>query len=234
MSTTTALQLIQQAAGEIGLAVPTVAVGNTNAEVVQLLALLNAVGYELLGDRDWQALCKVHTFSTGALTQFALPADYDRQVDDTHWEQGAHWKLRGPVTAQQWALLTNGMITSGPRPVYRIFGGFFQIWPAQSPSQTLGFEYVSKAWAASASAVAKNSITVDTDTCIYPDRLMVLGLKSQHAKAKGLPDVYRSDYLAQLSLAKSNDAGSPTLSFFPTIPNVLIGWDQIPDSNYGS
>ena len=45
MSTTTVLQLIQQATGELGLAVPTSAVGNTNTDVIQLLALINAVGY---------------------------------------------------------------------------------------------------------------------------------------------------------------------------------------------
>jgi hypothetical protein len=54
----TLLQLIQQATGEMGLAVPTVVTGSTNADTIQQLALLNAVGYELLRQHPWQALLK--------------------------------------------------------------------------------------------------------------------------------------------------------------------------------
>jgi len=50
MSTTTVLQLIQQATGELGLAVPTSAVGNTNTDVIQILALTNAVGANTIID----------------------------------------------------------------------------------------------------------------------------------------------------------------------------------------
>ena len=68
MSTTTVLQLIQQATGELGLSVPTTVVGNTNADVIQLLALQNAVGYELNREHEWQALNKLNLFQTAYLT----------------------------------------------------------------------------------------------------------------------------------------------------------------------
>jgi hypothetical protein len=38
----------------------------------------------------------------------------------------------------------------------------------------------------------------------------------------------------QLNIAKANDQGSQTLSLAPRTANVLIGWENIPDANYGA
>lgn len=297
----TVLQIIQQATGEMGLSVPTTAVANTNADVIQILALTNACGYELQRKYDWEALSKSYLFQTNYLTttgtvtngsaivtaipttstlsaryqgtgngilqnsqiltvdsatqvtlnqqanasgtgvsitfsqtQYSMPTDYDRQIDRTHWDKTQHWEMLGPETAQQWEWLTSGYISSGPRVRYRIFGSYFQIWPPQGSQHYLGFEYVSSYWASTTLGVAKGSFTVDTDTCIFPDRLMVLALKHKYFQVKGLGDVYLNDYLAELDLAKSNDAGSPTLSMAPNISQVLIGIANVPDSGYGT
>lgn len=297
----TNLQLIQQATGEMGLNVPTAIAGNTNAEVVQLQALLNAVGYELIRKYQWQANSKLHTFqtnyttTTGTVTngspiitgipstaglntayqavgsgilqnafiltvdsptqvtlnlnavasgtaeaitfsqmKYTLPTDYDRQIDRTHWDKTQHWMMIGPETAQQWEWLTSGYISTGPRVRYRIFGGSFQIWPPQGTQHYLGFEYISKAWVTDVGGVAQNSFTADTDTCIFPDRLMVLGLKNKYYQAKGFGDVFLADYKAEESIAYANDAGSQTLAMNPQITEVLISYNQIPDSGYGA
>jgi hypothetical protein len=60
------LQLIQQATGELGLAVPAAVAGNTAQDTVQQLALLNAVGYDLLREPafNWQALTTEYRFTT--------------------------------------------------------------------------------------------------------------------------------------------------------------------------
>ncbi len=65
---TTVLQLVQQATGEMGVAVPTSLVGNTNTDVIQLLALINACGYEIQRKHDWQSLSKLNLFQTNYLT----------------------------------------------------------------------------------------------------------------------------------------------------------------------
>jgi hypothetical protein len=64
---------------------------------------------------------------------------------------------------------------------------------------------------------------------------MVLALKYKYFSIKGFDttDIKR-DYDMQLGIAKSSDAGSPTLSMAPRISSVLIGWENIPDSNYGT
>ncbi len=299
----TMLQLIQQATGELGLAVPAYVAGNTATDTVQQLALLNAVGYELQRDYDWEHAVTAYRFNTAYVTttgtttngsavvtgipttaaitadtymaigaginsdvyvlsvdsatqvtlsqpctatgtgvtmsfcktKYAFPTDYDRPLDKTQWDKTKHWEMLGPVTAQQWEFLKSGYISTGPRISYRVLGGTFQIWPPTASSEYLGFEYMSINWAYSTLGVAKSSFTVDTDTSVYPDRLMVLGLKKKYYETKGFDaTAFTRDYEAQLSIAKASDGGSQTLSFAPRINTILIGPDQIPDQGYGS
>jgi len=60
----TMLQLVQQVTGELNLSVPTYVIGNTSQDVQQVLALMNAAGYELTKEYDWQALEKEYRFYT--------------------------------------------------------------------------------------------------------------------------------------------------------------------------
>jgi hypothetical protein len=64
----TMLQLMQQCTTELGIPTPNTVVGNSNLDVVQLLGLMNANGYELLRRADWQGLTKQHTFYTEAIS----------------------------------------------------------------------------------------------------------------------------------------------------------------------
>ena len=302
MSTTTMLQLVDQAANELGIAAPATVVGNYTQDVVQLLALINASGYELLRKHAWRNLTKQYAFYTEYLTttgtwttasatvtaipttsgldttyigigtglpnvnfvasvnsgtsvtltatpteagtaatlyfqklRYSLPADYDAMVPRTMWDKSKRWEMLGPESAQQWEWLQSGYIATGPRVRWRLLGNYFQIWPGFSSAEYLGFEYRSNAWAASTLGVAKSSFTVDTDTCIYPDRLMVLNLKLKYFEAKGFDTtaMYR-DYLTELEAGIALDTSSANLSFAPRPGTVLIGYDNIPDSGYGS
>ena len=62
------LQLVQQTAAELNLAVPTYVVGNTSQDVQQILALMNGAGYDLIKEHDWQALQVQYRFYTQAIT----------------------------------------------------------------------------------------------------------------------------------------------------------------------
>lgn len=168
-------------------------------------------------------------------TEYALPADYDRIIDKTQWDKSKRWEMLGPETPQQWQWLKSGWISTGPRIRYRIIQNRFQIWPPMAASEYLGFEYLSNGWViATNGTTLKTSFTLDTDTCVFPDRLMVMGLKLRYFEIKGFnTTVLRHDYQGELDIAKANDAGSPTLSMAPRGSDLLIGWNQIPDSGYG-
>jgi len=301
----TLLQLVQQATGEMGLAVPTQVAGNTSTDVIQLNYLINAAGYELSREFPWEALNREYRFytqyqqSNGVVTansatitgvdaavvtainaatatnwmitgtginqdtyivtatgttvtvsqlptasgtvqltfgqtKYPLPSDYDRQIDRTHYDKSKRWEMLGPESPQQWQFLKSSYISTGPRMRYRIMGGEFQIWPIISTNEYLGYEYISNAWADSAAGVPQTSFVLDTDTCIFPDRLMVLALKKKYFEVKGFDSSsYQRDYDMELNISKANDQGSATLSFAPRAANVLIGYENIPDANYG-
>jgi hypothetical protein len=166
--------------------------------------------------------------------KYPLPSDWDRQVDRTHYDKSKRWEMLGPTDAQQWQFLKSSYISTGPRIRYRILGGYFQVWPAMNTDEYLGFEYMSNQWATSSAGVTQTSFQADTDTCIFPDRLMVTALKKKYFEIKGFDSTaFTRDYLQQLSFAKANDSGSATLSFAPTPGSVLIGFENIPDANYG-
>ena len=64
----TMLELMQQTSSELGLVAPTYVTGNTQQDVIQLLALMNRAGYNLIKEYDWRALQKEYRFYTQAIT----------------------------------------------------------------------------------------------------------------------------------------------------------------------
>jgi len=301
MSTTTMLELVQQTTNELGVATPTSVAGNTNQDVIQILALMNANGYEFLRRHAWRELTKQYSFYTQYLTttgtwttaartitmastagldttyqvqgtginqntyivsvdsltqvtvnqdfsasatgatayfqkiKYSLPSDYESLVPRTMWDRSKHWEMLGPEDAQQWEWLLSGYISTGPRIRWRLLGAYFQIWPGMSTAEYLGMEYRSKGWAAAADGTVKNSFTADTDTCIYPDRLMVNATKLKYFEAKGFDTTaMMRNYMTEFEAAKALDMSSANLSLAPRPGTVLIGYDNIPDSGYGT
>ncbi len=64
----TMLQLVQQVTSELGVPTPTAVATNNNQQVTQILALMNACGYELLRKADWRELVRTKTFFTSYVT----------------------------------------------------------------------------------------------------------------------------------------------------------------------
>jgi hypothetical protein len=75
----TMLQLIQDTSNELGLVAPTYVAGNTNQDVIQLLALMNRQGYNLTKEYDWRALQREYRFYTQSVstTGDVLDGSYD-------------------------------------------------------------------------------------------------------------------------------------------------------------
>jgi hypothetical protein len=168
--------------------------------------------------------------------RFAVPADFDRIVDKTHWDTSEHWEMLGPLTPQQQGWLRSGWIARGPRIRHWMQQGYFQIWPPLGQDENLEFWYQSKYWilATAATAVSKELFTVDTDTCIFPDPLMRALIKLKYFEAKNFDTTaFYREYTKQLDIAKATEAGMQTLNMAPMPASELIGWDQIPDSGYG-
>jgi hypothetical protein len=92
----TMLQLVQQTAAELNLAVPTYVAGNTSQDVQQILALMNGTGYDLVKEYDWQALQVQYRFYTQAIncnattvdgsTTMVVESGVDLTAVDSQWQ----------------------------------------------------------------------------------------------------------------------------------------------------
>jgi len=198
-----------------------------STQVVSALGTTVTINSAATGDGSGQ-----YTFGQ---VMYTLPAGFDRITDRTQYDKSKRWEMLGPETPQQWQWLKSSYISTGPRIRWRIMGQKFQIWPLTSTNEYLSFEYISSNWVTSATGTTQAQFLADTDTCIYPNRLMVLALKKKYFEIKGFDtSSFQRDYDMQLNIAKANDAGSATLSLAPRTANVLIGWENIPDANYGA
>lgn len=168
-------------------------------------------------------------------TKYAMPADYARMVNRTQYDKSRRWGLAGPATAQEWEWLQSSYISTGPRIRYRIFGGFIQTWPVIATNDLISFEYISNGYAVDATTSAgKTSFTADTDTYLWPDRLMQLAVKWRYLNQRGFDATTAfSEYTQIFDIAKATDASAATLSMGGGTGSVLINVNNIPDSGYG-
>jgi hypothetical protein len=166
---------------------------------------------------------------------YAMPADYQRMVNKTQYNKSNRWSIIGPKDAQEWQWLKASYVTTGPRMRFRIAGNKFVVWPMPSSQVVLGFEYQSGSWVVDQSGAYKQRFTADTDTSLFPDRLMVLGTKLKYFEIKGFDTTtLYADYNRELSKFKAQDAGADTLSLAPRYPNILLTQNNLPDTGFGN
>lgn len=148
----TLLELFKQICNEIGLPEPVTVIGSTDLQTKQLLAIALRVGNDFR-DKEWPSLQREQSITlVASQDSYAFPADFDRQVFDTAWNQSSHWPLTGPLTPDEWQAYKNGFVAPGIAPRYRIKGykqKTFFVDPTPSSSeagQILVQEYQTVNW----------------------------------------------------------------------------------------
>lgn len=171
---------------------------------------------------------------------YAAPADMLTPINRTHWDRTRRWELIGPMSPQEDEWMRSGIVATGPRRRFRMLGrgvNVFRIWPpptAVDAPAALAFEYQSAHWVTAASGTPKAKYTLDDDTAVFDDDLMVMGGKWLMMQAKGMEyAAIRDDWLRQLNHASGADGGAPTLDMARGRWPILIGPGNIPDTNYG-
>ena len=301
----TLLELVDQVSGELGLTQPPLVIGSTNNQTIQLLALAQRLGKDLVRDFEWQKLVKAYIWqtqnavsTTGNITanstvitnipstaglqvgnvitgtgqtpyaeiltidsstqvtlnapvttstasvsmtfakqDYDLPSGYDRMISDTNWDRTDHWRNLGTKSSQDWQFLQGGIISIGPRERYRIYNGKFRIFQALTTVYNFSFEYVSNYWvcATGSSEGTKKEFTADSDTCVFPDDLMMAGLKFYFLKAKKLDyGIELGEFTRALSYNKAQDVPVPSMSLAPVGMNQLVGPWSVQDGNWPS
>jgi len=301
----TLLQLVDQMSAELGLTQPATVIGSSNNQTVQILALANRLGKDLVRDYEWQRLVQAYIWqtqnavsTTGDITansrvitnipntsglqvgnvitgtgqtpyaeiltidsssqvtlnapvttstasvsmtfakqDYDLPSGYDRMISDTNWDRTDHWRNLGTKSSQDWQFLQGGIISIGPRERYRIYNNKFRIFQALTTVYNFSFEYVSNWWvcATGSDQGTKAAYTADTDTCVFPDDLMLAGLKFYFLKAKKLDySIELGEFMRTLSYCKAQDVPVSAMSLAPVGMNQLVGPWSVQDGNWPS
>jgi hypothetical protein len=170
---------------------------------------------------------KSYTFTKIA---YDMPADFHRSIDDTQWDKSGGWMVQGAKRPQEWQALKSGPGASGTRLKYRILGDRFNVFPVPTIGTLIGFEYVSTNWVSDISGVGKTRMNADSDTCVFPDRLMVMGVKLLFWQTKGFDStIFERDFQKELSKFKAMQAGGEILNL---ATRRAVDSPQIQDGNF--
>ena len=238
----TSLKILNQTAGELGLPQVTTVVGITDVQSVQLLAMLNAAGNELLQYYPWEQFRKEWVFLTTVDTgEYALPADWAYAIDQTQWDRTDHWPLIGPKSAQEWAWLKGGLLAAAPRLRFRVMANKFMLWSipttATSPSQfTISQEYISSNWVATAQGVTTayaDMVTRDSDVILYDPWLVSRYIKMKFYALKGFDmSSVQSDFMRIYNGLTGKDVGAPILTLARQGASQYLGPWSVPDGSW--
>lgn len=242
----TALDLLRQVAGELGLPVPTSLIAVDDKQSVQLLAFLNSAGNELLELYPWGNLLKEWTFFTeNDVGEYALPDDWSYFIDQTQWDRTSHWPLLGPKSPQEWAWLKGGLLAAAPRMRYRVIDNKFAIWPVPQansnsgptvpPPFELSMEYVRTTWVQGPDGPddLKDMVTANGDIVLYNPWMVIKFIKLKFYELKGFDTSgVRQDFLRIFQSLTGKDKGAPRLSLSPRFPPIFIGPWSVPDGSW--
>lgn len=170
---------------------------------------------------------------------YAVPADFERPIDNTMWDRSRYWQMRGPLSAQQWQFYKSSIYSRATiqrRFRFKKIGVLIALCidpvPTDNGSQ-LVYEYVSNGWCQSSAGVPQNQWLADADTGILDEYLLRLGTKWRALDRLGMD--YSSaldDYERAVAKAIAQDGGAATLDMSPGFVPFLISPFGIQDGNY--
>lgn len=239
----TALDIIQNALGQLALPVPTAVVSNTSDETAQqMVRLLTWCGRRLLkptATYRWQHLLKTWQLSTVVgQTTYALPSDWDSFVDLTGWNFTSRLPMLGPATDPQWQCLkARNLGSSTISVIYRSRAGRFEIYNSFSTAQDLRIDYSSRAWVVKADGVTyQDFIDADDQVVLYDAELITAKLKLAFLTAKGFDTTAaQAEYNELEEQAICADTDAPVLQVARSDTYPLISTQfNVPDTGYGA
>lgn len=243
------LTIAQNVAQEAGFSSPSTLVGNGDEIAVQLLALITAettnLSQGIVGGRTldfyWQRLITRGTITfVNGTEAYNFPSDYNASfVVDTMWNVTTGRPIIVPLSAEQFEIQKNYLITSSIDYMMYVYANQFHFMPVPASTDSIVYEYLSTNYFRSSLAVAKAAITADTDTTAIDENIVKLGVKFRFLQAKGLLPMVGfqntfeyMDYVAAVERAMIKDgAGKPII----TMSNVQNPWwlaAHTPDSNW--
>lgn len=232
----TARDIINDSMAELGLPPATFSSALVDPNGYQAMALMNSLGEELVRLHDWQFLEKTVQYTgDGVLSEFLLPNDFGRQINQTQWDQSNRRPMQGPDNAQLWGWSHYGIVSVGIYYRYRILADKFQVFPTPAAGQQFAFYYITKNWVEDGSNAGtyKSKATTDADIPLFDRRLMICGLKAKFWSQKGFDNtVLMKEYDGILSAEKGQNQGAPVINLTFSDEHFLLNEYNVPDGTY--
>lgn len=230
------LNIVNQSLQELGLPSVATAVSAPDDQTgFQALGLVNSLGTQLVKVHDWQMLEKVATITgDGTTTEFDLPPDFGRIVNQTQWAENNKRPMYGPMSAQGWSWVQYGIVSVGVYFRYRILRDKFTIFPTPGPGEVFHFYYISRNWVWDPiTLVYKDKATDDLDEPIFDQFLMVAGTKFKLWNAKGLDATdLGNQFSYMLEAEKAQSTGAPVISLDQRWDYLYISGANVPDGSW--
>lgn len=240
-TTTTANEILNRVAAEVGIAPVPDPYASVDPIFVQLTYLLNTAGEELMYAHQWEFLTAEHQIITAVddTGTYPLPDDFGYMINQTGWERAENVPLGGPLSAQDWTYLKGRDLASSTLYAsFRIANGDFKIYPEPPPvGLDINFEYNSINWVSDGQVTPtfKPQVNVGSDVPLYDRTLISRYVKVKYLEAGGFDTTKaQADFNQIFSFITGFDQAAGLLNAgrggrnFPYL-SVL----NAPDSGYG-
>jgi len=162
--------------------------GSTNTFEQELCDLSSEVAEDIVKRKDWRKLTVLKGLPGDGVTKgFDLPDDWDHMPKGMmiHQQDWFGWNYVQVTDLNSWLTLLNGatMVTPG---TWIILDGQTQFIPPISNGETAQYYYISKNIVQAADGTRKSTFDADTDSLIYDESLLTLGLMWMWKAQKGM------------------------------------------------
>ena len=238
-------EIVNRVAVEIGLTPVQDVFSNDDPVFAQLTTLLTTCVQELMENYYWQILTREfqHTTVEGESGDLPLPDDFGYMTPQTGWERSENVPLIGPLSAQDWTyLLGRDLVGSTIYASFRFDQNVFRIFPndPMPAGLDINFEYISRNLiqiAASDPVEYADETLLPSDIVLFPPNLITRMLKMKILDAKGFDSQKATDdynFTLNSWMGKDNSASILNAARVRGIYPYLDGWNNVPDTKYGS
>jgi hypothetical protein len=221
--------------GPLGLAVPLSVTDSLDKTALQMWALANKVGEELMNAEDWQVLSKDMIITTDGVTKiYPLPEDFDHFIQDSSWNQTTRLPMLGSLSEPEWQQLkARNLGGTTFAMLFRVTNDNLELYDPGSSPQTLVLPYMGRGWVRNAANELKDVLEFNDDRILFDPALFKAALKLAFMIAKGFDAMAaKFEYDKALAAAAGKQAPARTLSLGqPHYP--YLGENNLPYTGYG-
>jgi hypothetical protein len=171
-------------------------------------------------------------FVTFSQMDYPLPTGFHHLAPDTEYDLDNRWPIRAE-TPQGWHNLKVGWAANSTVAHFRVLDDKVAIYPAQPNGKEFSFEFQSDRYVVDNTGASKDKFDLDSDTCLFPDRIMVMGCKLKFWQQKGFDStILADDFYRELSKHKGQQATVQSIRMAGYYGNGLPSMN-VPDGSIG-